>query len=232
MPYFTEKRLLGGDGILLGPSPNTLFYTVVEFLKAHLPQFAESLLHTNIENENGLNSRLSRFITNTADQEMFFAERESMEEETRGDSPATDIGIYLKVDDCCIDAPLITVLEGKRLTKRLGADRRREYVIGHEKKGKHVPCGGIERFKLSIHGRKLNRAGMIGYIQEKTPNYWHGQINSWISELSHEQEIPNWSEEEHLSPVATDEGISESTSLVYRQADKLHLTHLWINLVS
>lgn len=229
---FSANRLLGGTGALAGPSPNTLFCTVVEFLKAHLPQFAESLLHTDINNENGLNSRLSRFITNTADQEMFFAERESMEDETRGGSPATDIGIYLKVVDCSIDAPLITVLEGKRLTKSLGAERRREYVIGHDKKGKHTPCGGIERFKLSIHGRRLKHAGMIGYIQEKTPEYWHEQINAWISELSLQQGTPKWSEAEHLAPVATEGRISESTSTAYRQVDELHLTHLWINLVA
>ena len=232
MTDFSDKRALGGNGVLLGPPPNTLFYTVVEFLKSHLPQFAESLLHTNIVNENGLNSRLSRFITNAAVQEIFFADRESMEDETRGDSPATDIGIYLKVDDCSSDAPQITVFEGKRLTKSLGARRRREYVCGHEKKGKHVPCGGIERFKLSIHGRKLNHAGMIGYIQDETPNYWHGQINSWISELSLQQEMPKWSEGEHLAPATTEGRISESGSIVYRKIDQLHMTHLWINLVA
>lgn len=232
MTDFSDRRLLGGDGILLGPSPNTLFYKVVQFLKAHLPQFAESLLTTNIVNENGLNSRLSRFITNAADQEIFFAERESMEDESRGDSPATDIGIYLKVDDCSIDAPQITALEGKRLTKSLGAHRRREYVCGYEKKGKHVPCGGIERFKMSIHGRELNQAGMIGYIQEETPSYWHGQINSWISELSLQQETPKWSEKEHLAPVTTEGRISDSASIVFRRDDQIHMTHLWVNLIA
>jgi homospermidine synthase len=79
--------MLGGTGTLLGPSLNTQFEMVVEFLKTHLPQFAEFILNANIENENGLNSQLSRFITNAAAQEIFFAERESMEDETRGDSP-------------------------------------------------------------------------------------------------------------------------------------------------
>jgi hypothetical protein len=73
---------------------------------------------------------------------------------------------------------------------------------------------------------------MIGYIQEEKPEYWLGQINSWISELSLQQDSPKWSEEEHLAPVATDGRISESASIICRQADKLHLTHLWINLVA
>jgi hypothetical protein len=85
---------------------------------------------------------------------------------------------------------------------------------------------------MSIHGRKLNHAGMIGYIQEETPSYWHGQINSWISELSLQQETPKWSEEEHLVPVTTEGRISDSVSIVFREADHINMTHLWVNLVS
>lgn len=228
----SPNRLLGGTGILLGPSPNMFFFTVMKFLKSHLPQFAESILQTDIQNENGLNSRLSRFITNAAAGEIFFAERESMEDESHGSSPATDIGIHLKIDDCSIDAPLITVLEGKRLTKRLGAKRRREYVIGHENDGKHIPCGGIERFKLSIHGRKFKRAGMIGYIQEESPDYWQEQINAWVSDLSSLQEASKWSENEHLSQITSEGRISVSASTVCRESDQLHLTHLWVDLRS
>lgn len=232
MTDFYNKRPLSGIGELIGPPPNALFFCVTEFLKTRLPQFVETVINTDMHNENALNSRLARFITNAADNEVFFAEREPMEDETRGDSPATDIGIFLKVSDCSIDPPLITVLEGKRLTTNLGAERRKEYVIGHEKHGRHVPCGGIERFKMSIHGRNCRGyAGMVGYIQDETPSYWQEQINSWISELSQKDEVPQWLEAEHLTMVVTDGRISESTSLVYRQADRLHLKHLWIHLV-
>lgn len=124
-------RMLAGTGTLLGPSQNTQFSMVVTFIKAKLPIFAESILKTEIYNENGLNSRLSRFITNAAVQEFFFADRECMEDETYGSSPAVDIGVYLKMDDTEIDPPMITVFEGKRLTTKLTKKRRREYVIGH-----------------------------------------------------------------------------------------------------
>ena len=205
----------------------------MEFLRSHLPQFAEAIVCTDLQNENALNGRLSRFITNAAAGEDFFAEREIIEDEMRGDSPATDIGIFLKVQDRSIDPPLITVLEGKRLTNNLRSKRRKEYVFGHDEKcGKHVPCGGIERFKLSIHGRQCrNHAGMIGYIQTETPDYWRWKINSWISELSLRNEDPKWSIEEHLESVATTGRISESTSVVYRKTSELQLKHLWINLL-
>lgn len=224
--------MLGGSGTLLGPSPNTLSIIVVEFIKTHLPQFAESVLNTDIVNENGLNSRLSRFITNAADQEIFFAERESMEDETRGSSPAADIGIYLKGDDIGIDPPIITVFEGKRLTTNLAHKRRREYVIGHEENGKHIPCGGIERFKLAIHGGKLSHAGMIGYLQDGTPDSWREKINVWISDLRSQPFDPAWSELEQLTPQMTDGRVTECSSVVNRAGSELHLTHLWIDLVS
>jgi hypothetical protein len=223
--------MLGGTGNLLGPSQHAQFDTVVEFLKAHLPQFAETVLNTNIMNEKGLNSRLSRFITNAAAQEIFFAEPESMEDETHGNSPAGDIGIYLNVEDIGIDPPLITVFEGKRLTTKLPMKRRREYVIGHEEDGKHITCGGIERFKLAIHGGRLKHAGMIGYLQDGTSESWQEQVNAWICDLCRQPSDPAWSEREKLMLQKTDGRVAEYSSIVNRVDSELHLTHLWIDLV-
>ncbi|OGU07873.1 MAG: hypothetical protein A2X82_15850 [Geobacteraceae bacterium GWC2_55_20] len=228
------ERLQKGMGAFSGPAQNTQFNQIVELIKVAMPLFAASAQQENINNENGLNRRLARFITNIADNHdlPYFAQTESMEDETRGDSPATDFGIHLKIDDISVDPPKIALFEGKRLSGHTGSSRRREYVIGHEKNGRHVPCGGIERFKCSLHGRDFRYAGIIGYIQEETPDYWYQQLNSWISELTSQEEAPRWSHEEQLSPICTSELLSESASIVIRKADKLHLTHLWINLVS
>lgn len=231
MTNFPARRNLGGTGTFFGPSLNAQFDLVVEFFKTHLPQFAESVLNTNIDIEDGLNSQLARFITNAAAQEIFFAERESMEDETRGNSPTVDIGIYLKVEDAGIDPPLITVFEGKRLTTKLPNKRRREYVIGHEKGGKHIHCGGIERFKLGIHGGRLNRAGMIGYLQDGTPDSWLKKISAWICDLCSQPCDPAWSEREQLTLQETDGRVTEYSSVVNRVDSELRLTHLWIDLV-
>lgn len=225
--------MLGGTGTLLGLTHNAQFNSIVEVITLSLPLFAESALQENIANENGLNRRLARFITNVADKHgfPFFAQNESMEDETRGNSPAADIGIHLKIEDIATDPPIITVFEGKRLTSTLGRERRQEYVIGHEKDGKHIPCGGIERFKCSIHGGELAHAGMIGYLQEETPEIWHEKINTWISDLCSQTFEPVWSERERLSNPVTDVRISKCTSVVQRSESQLHLTHLWVNLI-
>ncbi|MCI5222122.1 MAG: hypothetical protein D3924_05490 [Candidatus Electrothrix sp. AR4] len=223
-------RMLGGIGTLLGPPQNTHFQMVVKVIKTILPKFAASAMKNGIENEDGLNSKLTRFISNAADKENFFANRESMEDETRGNSPAVDIGIYLKVDDTGIDPPRITVFEGKRFSTKLPKKRRREYVIGREEKGKHVPCGGIERFKLGKHGSRLNHAGMIGYLQDETAEIWHGKINTWIHELCDQSSEPAWSEREQLTLKKNNERVNEYTSIVKRVDSDLHLTHLWVDL--
>ena len=225
-------RMLGGAGDFIGPPLNAQFKAVVNFLKAHLPQFVKSILKTDICNENGLNSRLARFITNAASKEVFFAGSDSMEDETKGSSPAVDIGIYLSVRDIQIDPPLITVFEGKRLTTKLPKKRSREYVIGHEEDGKHIKCGGIERFKLSIHGKNFNSAGMIGYIQDGMPDSWQLKINSWIRDLCNQPFKLVWSENEQLTKKETDGRITEYSSTVNRADSELHLTHLWIDLSS
>jgi len=154
-----------------------------------------------------------------------------MEDLRRGGSPAPDIGIHLDIVDDAEPPPRITVFEGKRLTTSLGSQRQREYVIGHEEKGKHIPCGGVERFKLSIHGREVNLAGMIGYVQNETPEYWREQVNTWISELTSQQLDPAWLAQEQLTPLKTKGRVTDCTSVVCRRDSELHLTHLWINLI-
>ncbi|MEI6702651.1 MAG: hypothetical protein WCL71_03830, partial [Deltaproteobacteria bacterium] len=81
-------RILKGMGTLSGPVPNTQFTQIVELVKVAMPPFAASAQQENIKNENGLNRRLARFISNIADNNKlpFFAQPESMEYETRGDS--------------------------------------------------------------------------------------------------------------------------------------------------
>ena len=230
---FSAKRMLGGTGTLIGPPHNSQFNSVVELIVLSLPLFAESALQENIANENGLNRRLARFITNVANKNgfPFFAQNESMEDETRGNSPATDIGIHLKIEDIATDPPKITVFEGKRLTSTLGRERHQEYLIGHEKDGQQIPCGGIERFKCTIHGSGFAHAGMIGYLQEETPENWCEKINSWISDLCSHSFEPAWSEQERLTPPETDGRITKCASVVHRAESELQLIHLWINLI-
>ena len=233
MANYPTGRMLSGTGTFFGPTPSTQFNSVIELVVQSIPVFAASAIKKGITNENGLNSQLALFISKKAMQNNlpFIAHHQIMEDLTRGDSPTPDIGIHLFVDDEAEPPPIITVFEGKRLTTHLEAKRRREYVIGHERDGKHIKCGGIERFKHSIHGAKLTHAGMIGYLQDGTPDHWRDQINGWISDLSNQQHDPTWSEKEQLTLNTTGGRVTEYSSVVFRKVEELRLTHLWIDLV-
>lgn len=232
MTSFPENRMLGGNGTLRGPESGTQFNRVVKLIEDSLPLFAMPATKEGIENEDGLNRQLSQFITNVSQQTglPFFSQPESMEDETHGGSPAVDIGIHLHVNDVSSKPPKITVFEGKRLTTKLGKKRRWEYVFGHEEKGKHVPCGGIERFKKSIHAREFIRAGMIGYIQDGTPGNWHKKVNTWISDLTRQEHDPKWIKKELLGSQKTTGEVTTCTSVAYRHDSEIQLTHLWIDL--
>ncbi len=232
MSFHSERRILGGVGVLHGPKPNAQFKSIIDLLSLSLPPFAKSVQQDAIKNENGLNRRLARFISNIASQRAlpFIAQPESMEDEASGSSPATDIGIHLKIDDFNCDPPKVTVFEGKRLSATLPRNRQCEYVLGHDKGEKHIKCGGIERFKLSIHAREFRHAGMIGYVQDGTPESWRTRINTCIAELSCQQHNPLWTVQEQLTALATNELVSECSSIVNRVDGTLHLTHLWIDL--
>lgn len=108
--------------------------------------------------------------------------------------------------------------------------RKREYVIGHENGGKPIHCGGIERYKLSIHGGNRNHAGMIGYLQDGTPDIWRKEVNAWISDLSAQTHEPPWSETEQLTPHEINGRVASCSSIAIRADSTLRLTHLWIDL--
>jgi hypothetical protein len=64
-----------------------------------------------------------------------------------------------------------------------------------------------------------------------TAKSWHDKINTWVCELCNQPVEPKWSEEEQLTPKQKNGKVAEYTSTVNRADSKLHLTHLWIDLV-
>ena len=87
-----------------------------------------------------------------------------------------DIYFYLGGDK----RPRIFYTEGKRLPK-FKTPFEEEYVLGINTSGN--PSGGIERFKLGIHGesQRLKHNGLIAYIENKTVAEWEKIINKSIA---------------------------------------------------
>ena len=122
-------------------------------------------------------------------------------------------------------------MEAKRLAN-LGSNRLMEYLIGRFEKGKYNSCGGVERFKQGIHGRKLNCGAIIGYVQGYDFVHWYGQLNSWIKELINKKMFSpvNWMPKDKLEKEYIKSTTAKFISINSRQDDTITLFHLWARL--
>ena len=122
------------------------------------------------------------------------------------------------------------VFEGKRLPAP-SRSREREYVTGGVKKS-----GGIQRFKLGLHGAQQTTAAMIGYIQKSNVESWRSLINRWIRELATDTTAlgEKWSVDELLTDLASDHALQiASASSVHKRSEiaispEIRIRHLWI----
>jgi hypothetical protein len=138
-------------------------------------------------------------------------------------------GIVLGMTYHSIYEPFL-VLEGKRLPAPSG-DREREYVTGRPKQS-----GGIQRFKLSLHGSRQSKAAIIGYVQSGTLKEWLARINEWIRAEVENQKASGeiWSMTEQLLDFTEDTSLrTASSSSVHPRADgaaspEIKLRHLWV----
>jgi len=202
--------------------------SIIIFVYDCLPRWRNSNNWSNNENEKKLNSDLVKSLTGYARiAEIgvnFFSE------EPQGKVHTVDIVAchYDKNIENFSDA--IIVFECKRLTKTIGEERIDEYVTGHEKTG-----GGIQRFKLEVHGKEHEIVGMIGYIQSGTCPEWLETINNYIGNLcgKPDENGLHWNKNELLNTIEHDEGNSKyhGKSIHPRKTrPDITIHHLWVNM--
>lgn len=128
------------------------------------------------DNESIKNQKLSEAFNfiGTQNEEIWIGV--SKEHNPFGKQTREDIYFYLGGDK----RPRIFYTEGKRLPK-YKTSFEEEYVSGVNTSGN--PSGGIERFKLGIHGesQRLKHNGIIAYIENKTIAEWEKIINKSIA---------------------------------------------------
>jgi hypothetical protein len=139
--------------------------------------------------------------------------------------------LYLEAKPYTIYDPVL-VLEGKRLPAP-SPDREREYVTGSKP---NRTTGGIQRFKLGLHGARVDLSAMIGYVQERSAGDWYDKINEWILELASGTIADGcvWKDSETLELLKEDmaERVASYRSVHSRTGDvasnMITLHHLWI----
>ena len=217
--------------ITKGIIPGTTILKTLEFVHRQLSQWRDMPDRPAVTSEEELNGQLCKYLNAEARKQSFamayFHHEEKQTGRRRVDLSALPPSpTVIESRNYSILEPFL-VLEGKRLPSP-STDRQREYVTGFDKKS-----GGIQRFKLGLHGALLNHAGMIGYVQKESFDHWINSINSWIADLAKSTE--EWSSEEYLDGLETNStsGSASCTSQhkrVESKTSRIHLTHMWIDM--
>jgi len=223
--------------ITVGLEQDTLIDKTLAFVRERLPEWRDDPDRRQEHSEKKLNPQLCKFLNTRARSDFPMACFNPEEPQTgrrQVDLSATP------AETTTIDAREYTIYEPFLVfeCKRLPApstDREMEYVTSGESKK-----GGIQRFKLGLHGAELSVAAMIGYIQGQSSSHWHQRINEWISDLAggRVSDVCPWKAAEALGHPQQDagKGIAVCESIHDRSGDvqgsSIRLHHLWVEMAA
>jgi len=209
---------------------DTLVDRTIEFVWDSLSLWRNDPERENVDGEEELNAQLHNFLEVRSREiyyMVFFQHEQRQVKNRRADIAAkSTIPVIIKGVTYNKYRPIL-VIEGKRLPAPAKA-REREYITGGKKLS-----GGIQRFKLGLHGKDHEKAITVGYIQKHDVHHWHSQVNDWINELakSHPAE---WTANEKLCEFSTADQNIRARSVSTHSRPKSHasapirLYHFWI----
>jgi hypothetical protein len=231
------EQIPGHGKITSGIDSNTLVERTLEFVREELPKWRDDPERVTEKSEERLNAQLCKYLEVASRRHfpmIYFHHEEKQTGIRRVDvSALPSEGMFVGATYHSIYDPFI-VFEGKRLPPPIDQpNRAREYVTGGKEKS-----GGIQRFKLGLHGAKHGIAAMVGYVQEGEPRDWFKNINCWICDLAKISALgeEKWVSEEQLVDFAEDvpKRIVRCSSLHPRTGEvvsnTIQLQHLWVDM--
>ena len=221
--------------ITSGVSADAAALKTLGFIARHLPAWRDDPDRPSAERERDLNSQLCKYLNVAAKED--FAMVHFHHEEPQAVKHSADFSAN-PVDSGWIEGRQFTkydpllIVEGKRLPTP-GSGREREYVSSLIGK---PPGGGIQRFKLGLHGGALSIAAILGYVQAKPCPYWFAEVNRWIDEFGSSGD-PLWSSVDRLDKFSLDSGTRTSRcesehSRASGASPTIRLAHLWVEMWS
>lgn len=233
--HINKKEYAGR--ITSGIKAQTFQLAIINFVQQQLPFWRDDPDRPLEQSERKLNSQLYKFLDHQARISfplVHFGHEEPQHANRDVDiSVLPDKSVIIEAQAYTIYDPVL-VIECKRLPAPSPKERKKEYVTGLKP---NKIGGGIQRFKLGLHGAKHDLAAMIGYIQDSSHD-WYSTINKWISELV-ENPIGDgntWHKNETLRMLEEDTiiGIAKYHSVHNRIGDvannKIELYHLWVKM--
>jgi len=206
----------------------------LDFIERHLAAWRDDPERPLARRERDLNSQLCKFL-NVAARQSGFAMIHFHHEEPQGARHSADFSAN-PTDAGWIEGRQYTkyepilMMEGKRLPTP-GSGRQREYLTSS---ADEAPSGGVQRFKLGLHGARLSVAGMVGYVQESTCGNWFATVNDWVNDLASSGD-PLWSGDDRLDGLILHLGdrMSRCQSEHRRRSGSspmIRLIHLWVEM--
>jgi hypothetical protein len=207
----------------------------LEFISTNLPPWRDDPDRSIETAEEELNAQLSNFLQAKATHEFPMVQFQHEQRQTgrrrvdlsaKPTCPLIICGTYYS-----IYKPFL-VIEGKRLPAP-DKLREREYLTGGDFKS-----GGIQRFKLGLHGKDHDKVVMIGYVQSGRFSEWEKQLNEWIVALADSKESGSekWGKDEILSGLIENRRskICRMRSVHARRigilSSTVEIVHLWITM--
>jgi hypothetical protein len=209
----------------------------LEFVFSELPTWRDDPDRPPEDAEERLNAQLCKYLNVAASDRfpmVFFHHEEKQTGTRRVDMSAlSKSGIVLGLTYHSIYDPFL-VLEGKRLPAP-SADREQEYVTGRTKKS-----GGIQRFKLALHGAQQTTAVIVGYVQSGNLREWFSRINEWIGNEAESKDVvgEDWSSTEQLLDFKEDGNLHIAVSSSAHPRDnssvspEIQLRHFWVAMAN
>ena len=240
-----DPLLAGGTGRLaFGPADeDRLVLRTLEFVCQQLAAWRDDPLRPKNSseresNEKDLNWSLCNFLDVKSRAHLPMAR--FTHEVPQSPRRTVDIGVHGLDQPTTIDTrsygrddPFL-VIECKRLPSPGGKGREREYMSGF---ANGSPTGGIQRFKLSMHGGQVEVAAIVGYIEKHNAPYWHKKINLWLVDLVNNpsRDRVEWSSSESLQQLMYDaDNTGWCDSRHPRIGDsitpEIRLRHLWVQM--
>jgi hypothetical protein len=227
-------RAEGSSGITKELIPNTLVDETLAFVRKELSGWRDDPERPDESAEEKLNLQLCKYLNVRVRHD--FPMAHFNHEEPQG--PYRRIDLSVTPESVIVAGTRIhtkydpyLVMEGKRLPTPTKA-RQQEYVTGFQK-----ITGGLQRFKMGLHGGELEIGAMIAYVQDDDLDAWFGTINGWIEAL-HDTDCTEgckWSNAEILGAYQKDkaERVASCRSKISRTSastPEILIHHFWIGM--
>lgn len=215
--------------ITRGLQRGALVDQTVAFVRAALAAWRDDQSRQAEEAEEALNAQLCKFLNVRARKDfpmVSFNNEERQSARRKVDLSATPVEAV--AGGGTIYQPVL-VLEGKRLPAP-SSSREREYLTGLARRS-----GGVQRFKLALHGSDLDCAMIVAYVQSGTMGDWVKRLNGWVDELaaSAPTQHDTWDSSDRLREFEEHDGRTASCRSEHARpslGSHIRLEHAWVEM--